>query len=195
MQTELIVKQVPIDQLKACEYNPRKWTEAARKGLTESLDEFGFMQPIVANSAPERRGVVIGGNFKLDIAQKRGLKELPVVWVSLSLEKEKALNLRLNKNQGEFDNDLLAEFDATLLAQVGFDSKEIDKIFAEDPEDDFDGEKEAEKITNPTAQAGDVYLLGRHRLMCGDSSKEEDVQKLMGGGHGRSGFYRSTVQR
>lgn len=181
MQTELKVEQVPIEQLKPCEYNPRKWSESARSQLTMSLDEFGFMQPLVVNSNADRRGVVIGGNFKLDIARSRGIKELPVVWVNLELAKEKQLNLRLNKNQGEFDNDLLAEFDPAILADVGFDSKEIDKIYAEDPEDDFDAAKEAAAIGVPVAQTGDLYALGRHRLLCGDATKREDVDKLLGG--------------
>jgi len=182
MKNNLTVEQVPIEQLKPCEYNPRKWSESARKGLTESLDQFGFVQPLVVNSAPKRKGVIIGGNFKLDIAREKGMKTVPVVWVNLpDIKKEKALNLRLNKNQGEFDNDLLAEFDEKMLADVGFDSKELDKIFKDESGDDFDGDKEAEKIVTPTSKQGDIYQLGRHRLMCGDSSSIEDVKKLTGG--------------
>lgn len=172
-----------VDELKPAEYNPRKWSAVARAGLTASLEEFGFVQPIVVNSAPGRRGVIIGGNFKLDIAKQKGLKTVPVVWVNIpDLKKEKELNLRLNKNQGEFDIDLLAGFDAALLEDVGFESAELDKIFKQDAEDDFDGDKEAEAIATPTAKQGEIYQLGRHRLMCGDSSNVEDVKKLMGGG-------------
>lgn len=181
METALTIQQVPIEELKPCEYNPRKWSEAQRRHLTESMEEFGVLQPIIANSAPERNGVVIGGNFKLDIAKQKGLKTVPVVWIALSLEKEKALNLRLNKNQGEFDDELLAEFDPALLAEVGFEGKEIDKIFNEDAEDDFDGDKEAAAIVEPQSKHGEIYQLGRHRLMCGDSSKAEDVDALRGG--------------
>jgi len=181
MQTALTVHEIPIDELKPADYNPRKWSDAARKGLTDSMDEFGMLQPIVANSSAERRGVVIGGNFKLDIAKKKGLKTVPVVWISLTLEKEKALNLRLNKNQGEFDEELLAEFDPVLLAQVGFESKEIDKIFGEDGEDDFDADKEVAAIVTPTSKRGEVYQLGRHRLMCGDATAQADVDTLRGG--------------
>lgn len=180
---DLKIEQVNINELKPAEYNPRMWTERARKGLKDSLDQFGFVQPIVVNSAPNRRGVVIGGNFKLDIAKERGDSTVPVVWVNIpDIKKEKELNIRLNKNQGEFDNQLLAEFDEELLNLVGFDSKELDKIFTDEKDgDDFDGDKEMEKIITPTSQIGDIFELGSHRLMCGDSSKEEDVSKLMGG--------------
>lgn len=179
---ELKVEQVAVSELKPAEYNPRKWSENARKGLTDSLDEFGFVQPIVVNAAPNRRGVIIGGNFKLDIAKRKGMTTVPVVWVNIpDIEKEKELNLRLNKNQGEFDYELLADFDAKLLQEVGFDSKELDKIFDEQEEDDFDGDAEAAAIVTPTAKYGEIYQLGRHRLMCGDTSKLEDVDKLMGG--------------
>lgn len=182
METNLTVQQVPIEQLKPADYNPRKWTDSARKGLTESLDQFGFVQPIVANSAANRRGIIIGGNFKLDIAKQKGMKTVPVVWVNIpDIKKEKELNLRLNKNQGEFDDDLLAKFDEDLLKSVGFDSKQLDKIFKDDGEDDFDGDAEVEKIVEPKAKPGDIYKLGKHRLMCGDSASESDVSKLMGG--------------
>lgn len=195
MDTKLTVENVPIEQLKPCDYNPRKWTESARKGLSDSLSKFGFVQPIVANSAPARKGIIIGGNFKLDIAKQKGLKTLPVVWVNIpDIKKEKELNIRLNKNQGEWDNDLLADFDENLLKDVGFDSKELDKIFKDEEEDDFDGDKEAEKIVTPTAKLGDLYQLGNHRLMCGDSSSVKDVDILMGGGTSRYGIHRSTIQ-
>lgn len=183
MLDELIVQQVPVSELKPADYNPRKWSDKARLGLTQSLETYGFVQPIVVNSAPNRKGIIIGGNFKLDIAIKKGMKTVPVVYVNLpDIKREKELNLRLNKNQGEFDHDLLADFGKDLLADVGFESNELDRIFRkEEHEDDFNAEKEAEKIVTPTAKLGDLYQLGRHRLMCGDSSKKDDVKKLMGG--------------
>lgn len=182
METELTVVQVPIGELKPSEYNPRKWSDIARKGVTASLERFGFVQPLVANSAPARKGVIIGGNFKLDIAQKKGMKTLPVVWVNIpDIEKEKELNLRLNKNQGEFDNELLAEFDEDMLKEVGFEGNDLDKIFKDEDEEDFDEEKELKEIVTPTTKLGELYQLGRHRLLCGDATKKEDVEKLTDG--------------
>lgn len=181
MKTDLAITKMPIEKLKPAEYNPRVWTEAARKALTASLDEFGFMQPLVVNTAPGRNGIVVGGNFKLDIATKRGLTELPVVLVHLTLAKEKELNLRLNKNQGEFDLDLLKEFDPAMLYDVGFDSKELDKIYKGDGEDDFDADAEVAAIVEPTTKLGDIFQLGRHKLMCGATGDGQATKKLMGG--------------
>ena len=181
----LEIDYVPITSLKPCEYNPRKWNAEARKGLTESLDEFGFVQPLVVNVAPKRKGVVIGGNFKLDIAKKKGVATVPVVWVNIpNLDREKELNLRLNKAQGEFDFELLASFDENFLKDVGFSSEELDSIFeADETPEQFDLVKELAKldITNVEIKKGDVYEWpDGSRLACGDSTVAEDMQALMG---------------
>ena len=127
---ELKIEYANVEELRPAEYNPRKWTDKARKGLNESLDEFGFVQPIVVNSAPERKGIVIGGNFKLDIAKKDGLKQVPVVYVNIpDIEKEKELNIRLNKNQGDFDFEMLSDFDEKMLLEIGFDDDDMKDIF------------------------------------------------------------------
>ncbi len=185
MTKDLNVEQVSTADLKACEYNPRKWSAEARKGLTESLDEFGFVQPLVVNAAPGRKGVVIGGNFKLDIAKKKGIATVPVVWVNIpDLEREKELNLRLNKAQGEFDFELLATFDENFLKDVGFSSEELDNIFDTDEAvEQFDLVKELAKldITKVEIKKGDVYEWpDGSRLACGDSTIAEDMQSLMG---------------
>jgi DNA modification methylase len=182
---DLEIAYVPVADLKPCEYNPRKWTEETRKGLMESLEEFGFVQPLVVNAAPKRRGIVIGGNFKLDIAKKKGMETVPVVWVNIpDLALEKKLNLRLNKNQGEFDFALLATFDENFLKDVGFSSEEMDSIFeVEDVPEQFDLEKELKKldIKNIEIKKGDVWQIGENRLMCGDSTVEADMLTLMDG--------------
>ena len=174
---------VPISELKPASYNPRKWSDKAIEDLKQSIQEFGLVDPIIVNSAPERKNTVIGGHFRLKVAKELGFTSVPVVYVNVpDLKKEKELNLRLNRNLGEFNYDLLAEFEQDLLKEVGFDSQELDKIFNEEAEeDDFDAQKEYEQIEEPKSKYGEVYQLGRHRLMCGDSTKREDVEKLMNG--------------
>ena len=182
---KLNIVYVPVNQLRLSEYNPRKWDEEAIKHLKASIKKYGFVDPIIANSAPERRGVVIGGHFRLSIAKEIGIAEIPVVYLNIpDLEKEKELNIRLNKNTGEFDLDLLANFDESFLTDIGFSSEELDDIFAiDDVPEEFDLEKELAKlnIKNISVKNGDIYQLGPHRLMCGDSTIRKNVLKLMDG--------------
>jgi DNA modification methylase len=110
---------------------------------------------------------------------------MPVVYVNIpNIAKEKEFNIRLNKNLGEFDWDLLAKFDENFLADIGFASEELDEIFEIDETPEiFDLAKELKKlnIEKIEVQKGDVYQLGENRLMCGDSTVEADVLKLMAG--------------
>lgn len=183
--TNLKIYQVPIKELKPATYNPRKWSEKAIADLKESIERFGLVDPIICNSAPNRKNVVVGGHFRLKVAKDLGYKEMPVVYVNIpNIEKEKELNLRLNKNLGEWDLDLLADFDESFLSDVGFSSEELDEIFDIDTEPElFDLEAELRKldITKIEIRKGDVYQLGNHKLMCGDSTVEKDILKLMDG--------------
>lgn len=175
-----------VKELNPAPYNPRKWSEDAIAQLTESIKSFGLVDPILVNGATDRKNVVIGGHFRLKVAKDLGIKEVPVVYIDIpDIEREKELNVRLNKNLGDWDYELLAEFDETLLSTIGFDSEEIDAIFdlvVDEPET-FDLEKELKKldISKITVQKGDVYQLGDSRLMCGDSTVEADFDKLMNG--------------
>jgi len=186
MKTILNIQQVHISKLKAAKYNPRKWSEQATKQLTDSIKRFGLIDPAIVNSAPGRENIVIGGHFRLKVAKNLGYKEIPVVYVDIPDEaKERELNLRLNKNLGDWDYELLAEFDQALLDDVGFSSEELDDIFAiglDEPEQ-FDLNKELQKlnIQEVTVQKGDIYQLGDSRLMCGDSTIEAEMLKLMDG--------------
>lgn len=185
IKQNLKVQYVDINQLKPADYNPRKWSEEAARQLTESIKRFGLVDPFIVNSAENRKNIVIGGHFRLKVAKDLGYIEVPVVFISIpDIEKEKELNLRLNKNVGEFDWDLLAKFDESFLAYVGFSSEELDDIFEiDDVPEEFDLEKELRKldIKEIQIQKGDVYALGDSRMMCGDSTIEEDVLKLMSG--------------
>ena len=184
-QNQLQVHYVDINELKIASYNPRKWSEEAIKQLSESITRFGLVDPFIVNSAENRKNIVIGGHFRLKVAKDLGFAEVPVVYLNIpDLEKEKELNLRLNKNVGEFDWDLLAKFDESFLADIGFSSEELDDIFELDinPEE-FNLKKELEKldIHDIEIQKGDVFDLDGSRLMCGDSTIEADVLKLMNG--------------
>lgn len=185
-KNNLSVTYQKAKSLNLAPYNPRKWSEDAIAQLTESIKSFGFVDPILVNGAPSRKNVVIGGHFRLKVAKDLGINEVPVVYVDIpDIEREKELNIRLNKNLGDWDYELLAEFDETLLSTIGFDSTEIDEIFdlvVDEPET-FDLEKELKKlnIDKITVQKGDVYQLGDSRLMCGDSTIASDFDKLMNG--------------
>ncbi|HBX15890.1 MAG: (Cytosine-5-)-methyltransferase protein [Candidatus Magasanikbacteria bacterium GW2011_GWA2_42_32] len=174
---------IKINELKPADYNPRQMTEKQARDLTESIKKFGLVDPIIVNSHPGRENVVIGGHQRLKIASNLGFTEVPVVYVDLDENREKELNLRLNRNTGEWDWDLLANFDKNLLLEIGFESQELDKGFGlgEVEEDNFDAQAEHDKIIEPQAKLGDLYQLGEHRLLCGDSTKLEDFEKLMNG--------------
>ncbi|OGM29464.1 hypothetical protein A2630_00515 [Candidatus Woesebacteria bacterium RIFCSPHIGHO2_01_FULL_44_10] len=185
VSNQLNIVQVDINELKPATYNPRKWSEEAIHGLKESIGEFGLVDPIIVNGAEKRKNIVIGGHFRLKVARDLGFKKIPVVYLNIPDEsKEKELNLRLNKNLGDWDWKLLADFDENILSEIGFTSEELDDIFEIDitPEQ-FDLEKELQKldIKEIKIQKGNVYALGDSRLMCGDSTVEADVLKLMDG--------------
>ena len=94
------IVKVKINELKAAEYNPRKMSEKEVQDLTDSIKEFGLVEPIVVNNYPGRENIIVGGHQRFNIAKQEGFTEMPVVYVSLDEKKEKELNLRLNKNLG-----------------------------------------------------------------------------------------------
>lgn len=181
----LHIVYVPISELKPATYNPRKWNTTQIEALTESIKRFGLVDPIICNNAKGRENIVIGGHFRMKIAKDLQYTEVPVVYITISdIEKEKELNIRLNKNLGEFDFSLLKDFDETFLKNVGFSSEELDSIFNIDPTPEvFDLKKELNKlnIKKVEAQKGDIFELNGSRLMVGDSTIEADMLKLMDG--------------
>ena len=184
-QEQLKVVYLPIDQLKLADYNPRKWSAEAISDLTKSIQKYGMVDPLLVNGAESRKNIVIGGHFRLSVAKKLSYTEVPVVYINIpDIEKEKELNIRLNKNLGEFDWDLLSKFDENFLADIGFSSEELDEVFdIDETPEQFDIEKELKKleIGKIEMKTGEVWQLGENRLMIGDSTKEEDVLKLMNG--------------
>lgn len=147
------IVNVPIGELKAAEYNPRRMTKKEAKDLTTSIRRFGFAEPIVVNNHADRMNVIIGGHQRVEVAKTLGIKEVPVVYITLAPEKERELNLRLNKNLGSWDYELLANIDVELLADVGFTAKEMGSMFDLDPE--------AEELTD-----GEMGEVGPGAVTC-----------------------------
>lgn len=179
----LNISYVHQSKLRSAEYNPRKWDENSTRQLAESIKRFGLIDPIIVNGAPSRKNIVIGGHFRLQVARMLGISEIPVVYVNIpNSDKEKELNLRLNRNTGEWDFELLKEFDVELLLDVGFDDSDLSHIWDENlgvEDDEFDTEQELKEIGTPKTKLGDVYQLGSHRLICGDATNPEVLKKLV----------------
>lgn len=182
-KTPLAIQSVPIGCLSPATYNPRKWQSHSIHHLRESIKRFGLVDPIIVNSAPNRKNIVIGGHFRLKVAKDLGIKEVPVVYLNIpDIEKEKELNLRLNRNTGEWDLDLLKELDLKILLDVGFTDEDLTKIWddvVEIEDDNFNSENEVTNTNSIDISEGDLFQLGEHRLICGDSTNKEVVAKLV----------------
>lgn len=178
-----------IDSLKPAAYNPRKKLKKGDKEyekIKKSIVEFGYVDPIIVNFD----GTVIGGHQRLTVLSDLGYKEVQCVQVRIDDEnKVKALNVALNKITGAWNEELLADLMVDLqdadfnLDLTGFEAPEIDQLFSkvhnkEVKEDDFDVDGE---LTKPTiSKQGDIWHLGKHRVICGDSTKLETYQLLLG---------------
>lgn len=174
---------VKIDKLKLAEYNPRKISDKELDNLKRSLKKFGFIQAVIIN----KDSTVISGHQRIRAWKELGNTEVPVVKVDITKKEEKALNLAMNKIGGEWDTDKLYSVINDLrvdqeLDFTGFDEKEVSKILDQFLEIDKEEPLEQLLETLPAkAKHGDIYQLGNHRLMCGDSTSQEDIQKLTEG--------------
>lgn len=181
---DLKIVYVPVADLRLSEYNMRKHSPEAMEALKESIRQFDVVDPVIANSTPTRKNVLIGGHMRVKALKEMGIAEVPVVYLDIpDLEREKSLNIRLNRG-GEFDWELLSEFSEEFLKDIGFSSEELDNIFeVDDTPEQFDLQKELNKldIKNIEIQKGDIWKIGDVKLMCGDSTIEEDVLTLMDG--------------
>lgn len=180
---------LPIKDLNPAEYNPRKRLKPGDKEyekIKHSIEEFGFADPVVVNSDM----TIIGGHQRVTVAAALGYTEVPCAIVEVSKTQEKALNIALNKISGEWNQELLADLIQDLqdsdfdVGFTGFEPPEIEQLFSkvhdkEVKEDDFNVEAELKKPT--VAQTGDVWLLGKHRVICGDSILPETYNILMDG--------------
>jgi DNA modification methylase len=179
-QQTIQTREVPVDQLKPLHGNPRYWSEKATTDLTASINKFSLVEPLVVNYD----FTVLGGNFRLAIAKQLGYKTVPCVFVNIKDQnKAQELSLRLNKNTGEFDLELLKEFDIELLLDVGFSDIDLGDIWnaSLDIEDDsFDEEKAVKKAATTDIKLGDKFRLGKHTLICGDATDPAVIKRLVG---------------
>jgi len=183
------LRMIPVSELKPAEYNPRKKLKPGDKEyekIKNSIEEFGFADPLVVNADM----TIIGGHQRLTVATALGYTEVPCAVVDIDKVREKALNIALNKITGAWDENLLAELLEDIqssdfdLGKTGFDPPEIEQLFnqvhdKDIKEDDFDVEEE---LKQPTfSKCGDLWILGKHRIVCGDSTKPETYALLMDG--------------
>lgn len=120
------IKNRKTRELKPATYNPRYLTTKQEEELLESLKKFGIVSPIIVNINPERKDIVVGGHQRLKLWSKLGKKTIPCIEVNLTEQEERELNVRLNKNGGEFDISLLKqEFKQEELQYYGFEAFEI----------------------------------------------------------------------
>jgi DNA modification methylase len=180
---------LPIHVLNPADYNPRKKLKPGDReyeSIRKSIEEFGFADPLVVNSDM----TIIGGHQRLTVASDMGYTEVPCAIVDVDKTQEKALNIALNKITGEWNKELLADLIKELqeadfdMGKTGFEPPEIEQLFnsvhdKKITEDDFDVDAELAKPN--VAQAGDIWLLGKHRVVCGDSILPETYEKLMDG--------------
>ena len=122
---KIVEKQ--IKDLIEAEYNPRRLTETQYKQLKDSLLRFGIVDPVLVNTNEDRKNIIIGGHQRTRVWGDLGNETIPCVELDLTLDQEKELNVRLNKNTGEFDFDMLSEFfDEDQLVDWGFDAFQFD---------------------------------------------------------------------
>ena len=183
------LKVLPVSVLKPAEYNPRKKLKKGDKEyekIRNSIEEFGFADPLVVNADM----TIIGGHQRLTVAMDLGYTEVPCAVVEVDKVREKALNIALNKITGAWDEQMLADLLTDLkeadydLDWTGFDAAEVDALFSniydkQVKEDAFDVEEE---LKQPVfSQLGDLWIIGKHRVICGDSTGEEVYTRLMDG--------------
>jgi len=186
---QLIVEKIKIENIKPAKYNPRKDLKPGDpeyEKLKKSITEFDMVEPLVWN---KRTGNLVGGHQRLKILQQMGASEVDVSVIDLPPNREKALNLALNKIQGDWDlpklKDLLEELDTGDFDMeiTGFDDKEIENLMTQFhvPGEGLTPDDEIPEKVETVCKAGDLWQLGNHRLLCGDATKKEDVERLMAG--------------
>lgn len=186
----MVIRKVLVSEINPAAFNPRVNLQPGDpdyEKLKKSMDTFGFIEPLVWN---ERDKTLISGHQRLKILVERGVKEVECSIVNFSPEQSRACVIALNKISGRWDNDKLAKLIEELqkipdfdLSLTGLDLPEVSHILdnyheSKDP-DDYDFDASIASIKEPVTKRGDVIKLGSHRIMCGDSALESDLDILM----------------
>lgn len=186
------IQKAKISDLISPEWNPRQITEEELKKLQVSLDEFGYIEPIIVNDVNNH---IVGGNQRCKALKTLGYDEVDVVYVHIEdIAKEKACNVALNKISGDWDHDKLQvvleeiELSPIDIKLTGFEELELEKLDItptpdkpdEEPSEIIEDNYQDENI-EVTVEEAELYQLGNHYLLCGDSTVEANVSKLMNG--------------
>ena len=180
----MIVENIDINLLKPYANNPRKLTPKAIEKVAESLKQFGFRQPIVVDND----NIIVVGHTRYQASRKLGYTQVPITKIN-NLTKEQINAYRIADNrtneEAEWDDELLAleikdlemkDFDISL---TGMDKPELDKILFEEKQGNADDDEVPEAPEEPITKPGDIWQLGNHRIICGDSTLPETYQKLL----------------
>lgn len=179
------IKKVQINDLISPDYNPRTITPEELKKLKDSLEEFGYISPIIVNKYNNH---IVGGNQRYLCLKELNYTEIDVIYINEpDIQREKALNIRLNNLSGEWDTGKLEtifnEFESTGFNAdlTGFNTDNIQGFHNNEPteitEDDYNIDDET--AIESTIEHGDLFRLGNHYLLCGDATLEQDVEKLV----------------
>jgi DNA modification methylase len=171
-----------ISELIPAEYNPRQLSDKQFEDLKASLTRFGAVDPAIVNIHPDRKDIIVGGHQRLKVAKSLGWETFPCVEVNLTRDQERELNVRLNKNTGSWDWNILGDlFQAEELKEWGFSDEELfGNIEVEEAEAQEDNYEIPDEIETDIV-LGDLIEIGEHRLLCGDSTDSDQVAKLMNG--------------
>ncbi|MFA5841119.1 MAG: DNA methyltransferase [Candidatus Paceibacterota bacterium] len=170
-----------VENLLVWKDNPRKITKLGLEKLKERIIQRGFHDVIVIDTD----NTILSGNQRKVVLQQLGVKKVNVLVPSRSLTKDERTKIALesNLNDGEWDFQSLKSFKFDVLIDSGFDEINLTKIWDKEKEvidDNFEIEKELKKIKKPITKLGDIIVLGKHRLLCGDSTKQENLKRLLG---------------
>lgn len=187
-QTAIRVLYEDVQTIRPADYNPRSISDSEMGALMRSISEFGFVDPILVRREDR---TVIGGHQRLEAAKRLGMTEVPVIELDVDEGQAKALNIALNRISGEWDVPKLAELleilPDELAVLTGFNDKEMQRIAREAQAaiDAMKAEADLDVVPEPPAEAttqpGDIWILGRHRLLCGDSGSVDDLDRLLDG--------------